>query len=172
MASFDFGSIIPSVGFGMSMFGTGMDSMGAYQAALAENQATEWNATVNEQNADLADKKADIFRLLGETEKEETIAQYRALGEQQRSEYGASGVDVNAGSPLLITSNTAATGVYEGQKSKYQRDLQAWEMDNTARGLRMEAEFARVNKRSPWLSAASAGVGGLTNAFATWGKWK
>ncbi len=172
MASFDFGSIIPSVGFGLSMFGTGTSTMGAYQSALANNYAAEWNAAVKGQQADLADKKADIFRQLGETEREETLAQYRALQGEQRAAYGASGVDVNSGSPLQITAHTGATGVYEAQKAQYQRDLQAWEMDSTASGLRTEAAFSRASRQNPWLSAASAAIGGLTGAYQTYGNWR
>ncbi len=123
MASFDFGSVIPSVGFGLSMFGTGMNTVGAYQSALADNYAAEWNATVKGQEADLAAKKADIFRQLGETEREETLAQYRALREEQRAAYGASGVDVNAGSALHIQGETAASGVYEAQKACLKTEL-------------------------------------------------
>ncbi len=171
MASFDFGSVLPSVGFGLSMFNTGTSTMGAYQSALANNYAAEFTATTKGYQADLAAKKADIFRQLGETEREETLSQYRALREEQRAAYGASGVDVNSGSPLQVTAHTAATGVYEAQKAQYQRNLQAWEMDNTASGLQMEAAFTRASKQNPWLSASSAAIGGLTSAFNTYGSW-
>ncbi len=171
MASFNFGNVLPAFGLGMSMFGTGMSSVGAYQETLAQNRAAEWNATVKNQQADLAVQKADIFRQLGETERQETLDRYAALREEQRAAYGASGVDVNAGTPLHVTAETTEAGVYEAQKAKYQRDVQAWKMDTTAHGLRMEAEFSRANKRSPGMAAANSAIGGLTSAFSTWGRW-
>ena len=171
MASFDFGSFMPAFGLGMSMFGTGISTTAAYQEALAANYAAEWNATVKEGEAELALAKAGIFKELGLVERQETLDQYAEIQSAQRAQYGASGVDVNTGSALQTQAATAETGVYEAQKAQYQRDLQAWEMEAAAQSLKLEAQFSRTSKRSPWLSAATAAVGGLTSAYSLYSNW-
>ena len=171
MASFDFGSVMPLFGLGMGMFNTGISTQAAYQEALANNYAKDWNAAVQEQQAELAGAKADVFRQLGQTERQETLDQYAEIQSAQRSAYGASGVDVNFGTPLDVQAATASTGVYEAQKAQYQRDLQAWEMDNEKKSLLLQAQFNRDSKRNPYIPAATAAIGGITNAFSTYSNW-
>ena len=62
--------------------------------------------------------------------------------------------------------------MYESQKTKYQRDLEAWQLEQTARGYDFEALKAKTSKVNPYVPAATAAIGGLTSMYSTYGQWK
>lgn len=165
-------TLSPFVSLVGSLGSTATATMGAYGSAMAENYSKQWNAQQARQGAALALAKADVFKKLGVTEKYETLQHYDALRSRQRAEYSAAGVDVNAGSALTNQVNTARMGVYEAQKAKYSRDLQAWEMEVEASNLNMTAVMNENSMRNPWLPATTAAIGGITGAFATYGSWQ
>lgn len=162
----------PLIGLTGSMFSTGISTGAAYQTALASNYSKQWNAQQAEYAAEIATAKANVFRQLGETEKFETLQKYDALRSQQRAEYSAAGVNVNVGSAMTQQVATTKTGVYEAQKAKYERDLQAWEMDVEARNQLLTAEMNRNSQSNPWLPAVSAAVGGLSGTLLQYGQWQ
>lgn len=153
------------------MVGVGMSSYGAYQQAQSENYSRKWNSFMAGQQAELATAKASMFRSLGKQERAETLLEYEALRSNQRAQYSASGVNVNAGSALDTQANTAKMGVYEAQKAEFQRESQAWEMDMEARSHRLEQQFGMVSQVNPWVPALSAAIGGTTSIYSTYGKW-
>ena len=162
----------PYVGFGLSAISTGMSSAAAYRDAEAQNAANQLNAMTFEQNAELSTIQAATSRKFGDIEYKDTRREYAALQGQQRAAYGASGVSVNAGSAAATQANTAAEGVYEAEKVKYQRDLEAWQLEQQARGYTFEAAKARANRVNPWVPASAAAIGGLTNMYSTFGQWQ
>lgn len=159
-------------GFGLGAVGTGMSAVGAYQQAQAQNQANQLNALTYENNAQLAMIQAGTARQFGEQEYADTVTEYGRLRGQQRAAYGASGVDVNSGSAAAVQANTAAEGIYQAQKAKYQRDLEAWQLEQSAAGYQFEAAKARSNQVNPWIPAANAAIGGMTSTFSTYGNWR
>jgi hypothetical protein len=118
--------------------------------------------------------RADFASLFafGSTEIEygDTLREYGTLRGDQRAAYGASGVSVNAGSAAAVQANTAAEGIYAGEKVRYQRNLGAWQMENDARNYDLEALRSRTGKVNPWVPAATAAIGGLTNMYSTYGE--
>lgn len=165
-------SLSPLIGLSGSLFSTGISAGATYQTALSNNYAKLWNAQQAEYAAEMATAKAAVYRELGETEKAETIQQYDALRSQQRAEYGAAGVNTNVGSAVTQQATTAKMGVYEAQKTQYERDLQAWEMDVEARSQLLTAEMNRNSLSNPWISAVTAGISGVTGAYAAYGQWQ
>lgn len=162
----------PFFGLAGNLMSTASTSSAAYGEAMAENYAKRWNARQAQYGSDIAMAKAATFKRLGETEKYETLQQFDALRSRQRAEYSAAGVDVNVGSALDTQIQTARYGVYEAQKAKYERDLQAWEMTIEARNLQMSAEMNLNSLRNPWIPATTALAGGLTSIYDTYGKWQ
>lgn len=155
--------------------GVGIQSAAAYQQAQLQQQAAEFNATQYEQNAALYDIRAGKSRELGGIEYEETLKEYNTLRGEQRVAYGASGVNVNTGSAADMQAETAAQGVYEAQKARYNRDLEAWEHTVSATNLRSQATITRATASSSstlgGLSAASAGLSGLSSLYRLYGSW-
>ena len=160
------------VGFGLSAISTGMSVAAAQRDAEAQNMANQYQAAQYQQQADLSRIQAERSRQLGEIESKETLRQYDNLRGEQRAAYGASGVRVNVGSAADMQANTAAEGVYEAAKSKYNRDMQAWEHDVNAINLDGRANILRTSKANPYVATATAGVGGLTNMYSTYSGWE
>lgn len=163
---------MPYVGLGLSSVSTGISTAAAYRDAQADNMAAEMNAITYQQNAELSRIRADNFRKLGDIEAADVRREYESMTGEQRAAYGASGVNVNAGSAAAVVANTAAEGVYEANKTKYGRALQAWEAEQEAANLDNQAAITLATKRNPWVPAASAAVGGMTNMYSTYGNWK
>jgi hypothetical protein len=159
-------------GFGLNAISTGMSAAAAYRQQEAQNQANKLNAASYEQNAQLARIQAETARQFGEQEYKDTVKEYGELRGAQRAAYGASGVDVNSGSAAAVQANTAAEGIYAGEKAKYQRDLQAWQLEQDAAGMDFEAAKARAGVVNPLIPGASAAIGGLTSMYSTYGQWR
>ncbi len=162
----------PMFGLGIAGIGTGISTAAAYNDAKAQELANEFNASQMRQQAELSRIQADNYRQLGEIEENDVLREYESLRGGQRAAYGASGVVVNAGSAADMQANTAAEGVYEGQKTRYGRALQAWEKDVEATNLEGRASFTLANKRNPYVSAATSALTGLTSMYSTYGNWK
>ena len=167
-----FSGMSQAVGFGLGAIGTGMSAASAYRQAEAQNQANRLNAMTYEQNAQLARIQAETARQFGEQEYKDTIKEYGELRGAQRAAYGASGVDVNSGSAAAVQANTAAEGIYSAEKVKYQRDLEAWQLEQDAAGMDFEATKARAGVVNPLIPGASAAIGGLTSMYSTYGQWR
>lgn len=162
----------PYLGLGLGAVSTGISTAAAYRDAQAQNAANELNAQTYQQNAELSRLQAGVSRKFGEQEYTDTIREYRNLQGQQRAGYGASGVSVSTGSAAEVVANTAAEGVYEAQKTKYSRDLAAWQLEQEAAGYDFEATKLRNSYANPYLSASTAAIGGLTSMYSTYGKWQ
>lgn len=160
----------PYLGFGMSAIGTGMQTAAAYRDAQAQNYANQVNAMSYEQEAELATIQAAKLREHGAIAAEDVRREYVSLAGNQRAAYGASGVAVNAGSAAAVVANTAAEGVYESAKTKYQYELDAWSKDREAANLRFKATTTRNSSVNPWVNASTAAIGGLTKTYSTLSK--
>lgn len=135
----------------------------AYNQALADNYSKQWNAMQANMSADAAESKARIFRQLAVTERFETEQTYDTIRQEQRSAYASSGVNVDYGSAIQVQAETAAQGVYEGQKAEYQRIAQAIDLENQAKASRLDAQFGMNSQRPAWM----AGVTGFNNAISS-----
>lgn len=158
---------------GVSAVGTGLSTAQAYADAEAQKQAYRINSLQANQNAQLARLNAQTTRDIGVTEANDVRRDYKILMGDQRTGYGASGVSVNTGSAAAVVSNTAAEGEYEAQKTEYARALEAWSIDQEAANYEFEAAKynAAARNGNSWLSAASAGIGGLTNMYSSHYNW-
>ncbi len=162
----------PYLGLGLGGVGTGISTAAAYNDARAQNLANEFNASQLQQQAQLSRIQAANYRQLGEVEAADTLREYESLRGAQRAAYGASGVSVNAGSAADVQANTAAEGVYESQKSRYSRALDAWQKDVEATNLEGKSGFTLANKTNPYISAATAALTGTANMYSTYSNWK
>lgn len=161
----------PYPGMGLGAIGTGIQTAAAYRDAQAQNMANRLNAETYEQNAELNRIQAQTARRFGEQEYKDAIREYGTLKGDQLAAYGASGVSVSSGSAAAVAANTAAEGIYSAQKAKYQRDLEAWQLEQAARGYDFEALKAKTNRVNPYVPAATAAIGGLTSMYSTYGNW-
>ena len=67
---------------------------------------------------------------------------FRVLAGSQKAAYGASGVDVNAGSPLDVLADTDATGEVSAMQLLYSGELEKWNNKIQAKSVRRKGDLA------------------------------
>lgn len=122
------------------------------QRAQLESQAriSEYNASVARTQADYARQAAAAQAVT------QRLAAERVMG-AQRARYGASGVDVGAGTPLLVQGETIEQGELDAAR-------ELWTGENRAQGYLAEAnlrQYYATVSRSQKPSLLGAAIGGL-----------
>lgn len=126
------------VGLGIMAGSQILGGLAAYGEGSSQAAALNANAKVAEQQAKNAAAQ--------EREK------YRRLASSQRAAYGASGLDVNYGSPLDVLADTYAEGEVSAMNLLYSGKLEAW-------NARQKAAAAKSGGRSGLLGGILGGVG-------------
>lgn len=130
----------------MTAAAAAVSAVGSIQQGNAQAKAYKYNAQIEEQNAVQARDAASAQAGQVDRDNKRKIAEAMAA-------YGASGVDVNQGSPLDVLSDLATEGELSKRIVLYQGEL-------TARGDQQQAGLDRMN-------ASSAQTAGYINAGAT-----
>lgn len=123
----------------------------AYSGAVATNKAAEYNAKRYEEEAAMAAEQG----LQAEAQQRAKTKQYVGA---QRAGYGASGVDVNEGTPLEVQADTERIGELDALT------IQA----NTSRkvnSLQTAASASRASKTNPFLAAGSTILTSMATNF-------
>ncbi len=123
----------------------------AYSGAVAGNKAAEYNAKKLEQESAMAAEQG----LQAEAQQRAKTKQYVGA---QRAGYGASGVDVNEGTPLEVQADTERIGELDALT------IQA----NTSRrvnSLNLAASASRASKTNPFLAAGSTILTSMATRF-------
>jgi hypothetical protein len=111
VACFDPGTLVAAIG-------TAISAAGSISAGTAQQNAEKYNAEVDQNNAIQARQAA--FSQEQASEQQTTSR----LG-QQKADYGASGVDVNTGSPVDVMTDTAAKGRLDALTLRYGGQVRA-----------------------------------------------
>ena len=119
-------AVLPLVALGVSLLGTGLSAYGQYRSGQAQKAAYDYNAKVAEGEAVTASAGAA-------REEEVHRAKLQRMLGTQRALYGAAGVDITSGSPLLTMMSTAEEGEREAEFIKYGGEVSATEKLNEAR---------------------------------------
>jgi hypothetical protein len=110
----------------------------------AQSNESKAVAEAYKTNAEMALKQAEN-RAAQERDK------YRRLAASQRAAYGASGIEVNEGSPLDVLADTDAEGVVSAMQLLYGGDLEA-------ANWRQQAKAAKSSGRSSMLDGILGGA--------------
>lgn len=119
-------------------------------AASNQRQVGSMNAAVLESEAQFQLKK-------GQLEEQASRKKYMALAGKQKAAYGASGVKVNEGSPLMVLEDTYQAMNDDAALIRWNADVAATKLRNQIPGVQREAELA-ANK------SASSGMESLLTA--------
>lgn len=146
----------------LSAFGSGTSAGAQYQSGAYTAQVARNNQVTANQNADLA-----LFR----GNEQASIAQQRTaqtIG-AQRTGAGASGVDVNSGSPERAQEDTARIGAMDVQTIRENAQRSAW-------GYRVQGENfaneAKLDEARGDMGAFASLIGGGANFAEKWSKYK
>jgi hypothetical protein len=83
---------------------------------------------------------ADAAMAQAKNKSDQEREKYRRLAESQKAQFGASGVDVNSGSPLDVLADTDAEGATSAMQLLYGGELEAWNQRNKAYAARQQGQ--------------------------------
>jgi len=150
------------ISIGVGALGSGMSAFGQYQSGQAQKGAYDYNARIAEQEAGVA-------RVGAAREEEVHRAKLQRMLGTQKALYGAAGVDITSGSPLLTLMSTAEEGEREAEYIKYGGEVSATEKLNEARLARY---YGKQAKTAGTIGAGSTFLTGLGSAGLSYAKMK
>ncbi len=128
-------AVLPLVALGVSLLGTGLSAYGQYQSGQAQKEAYKYNAKV-------AEGEAVTARTAAAREEEVHREKLQRMLGTQKALYGAAGVDITSGSPLLTMMSTASEGEEEARYIKYGGEVEATRLLNEAKTSQFYAKQA------------------------------
>ncbi len=147
-------AVLPLIALGVGLAGTGLSAFGQYQSGQAQKGAYDYNAKV-------AESEAGVARAGAAREEEVHRAKLQRLMGTQKALYGAAGVDITGGSPLLTLMSTAEEGEREAEFIKYGGEVEATRSLNEAR---MNRFYGKQAYKSGIFGAGSTFLKGLGQA--------
>lgn len=134
--------------------GTGMQFAAQGAAGDAARKEAEHNARISEVAAKDAEARGEI-----------EAAKSRMMGTrvvaEQRAAYGASGVDVDSGTPLDVAAETRANSELDALTAKVNAAREAWGYRNKAQGILREGAATASAAAQSQLGTFLAGAGDL-----------
>jgi hypothetical protein len=104
---------------------------------------------------------ADAARAQAKNAAAQERDKYRRLASGQRAQYGASGVDVNEGSPIDVLADTDAEGEVSAMQLLYSGELEAWNQKQKAAAARSKATGSIISGIAGGLSTGLLGASKL-----------
>jgi hypothetical protein len=163
---------IGSVGIGATVAGSAISAYGAEEQGKAQSSMYGYQAQVAQINSNIALQNADYARMQGE---QQSVIEGRKGAQQLggiRAAQGASGLDVNSGSPADVQASQKSTTALDlnqirsnAAKTAYDFDVQSTEDINQA-GLYTAA--SKNAETAGDISALSSSVGGAGSVSSKW----
>ena len=141
------------IGAAAAVAGTAVSAYAAYSAGQAQQQASKYNAKV-------AANQAEAARNAAAVRAQQAALQHRRVAASNVAAAGSSGVEVAAGSPLLVLADEAMQADLEQQRIRYGGELEASTQRANERLFRFQGQQARaaggLRAGTTLLSGASA----------------
>ncbi len=123
----------------------------------AKNQA-EYEAKVDEQNKSIALQQEMATGQQGAMQQSQIRQQAKQVTGAQKTGYAASGLDIQAGSPLAAISDTAYKSGQDVATSRYNTALNMWGLQQQANEYQDQANSARIAGKNKSTSALLTGL--------------
>ena len=143
--------IMTALAIGSAVFG----AVGQIQAANQSAAMQKYNAEVADQNAGLARQEAFARQQQIRAEGDRVLA-------SQAAAFGKAGLQLDAGTPLIVASRTAEDIAYDEELARYQGDVEAISYRNQSRALKSSAKSTRT------AGYIGAGATLLSGGVQTW----
>lgn len=143
-------AVMSALGSGLAIASPILGGLSAYEESRASAEAYKQNAAIAQQQAkNQAAQEKD---------------KYRRLASAQRAAYGASGVEVNSGSPLDVLVDTDAEGAMSVMQLLYGGELEA-------ANWRTRANAAKASGRNSLTSGLLGGTSSAVRLAPSLIKW-
>jgi hypothetical protein len=159
---------LPTVMLATSVAGAGISAYGAYSTGQANSANAAYQAQVAQNNAAIARQNAGLETQTGEIQAANQGMKTRAMIGKTMAEQGASGVDVNSGSPVAVRSAEAKLGMLDALtiRANAARKAYGYQVAATgdvAEGQLLETESQQAAAAAP-ISALGSFLGGVSTA--------
>lgn len=153
---------------------TGIQIMGQSQAAAASKASYEYQAAVQRNNQIIAQRQADDARARGAVEADKRRAQAQQLIGRQRAALAGNGVEVDTGSALDITSDTAAAGELDALTVRANAEREALGYETNASNFGAQAGLSDFQASNSDATLANIGtlLGGAGSVADKWYKYE
>jgi hypothetical protein len=156
----------------IGIIGGVVSAMGAIQQGKAQADAANYQAQVARNNEIIALQQAAYTRQEGAAKAQQQDLQSAQLIGKQKATLGASGVDIESGSPLEIQASQASLARLDALTVQSNAERKAWGFDVEATNQKAQAGLYHMQaanaKKAATLAAFSSLLGGF-GKFA--GKW-
>jgi hypothetical protein len=144
---------------GQVMQGQAQSRAAEYQAQVARN-----NAEIARNNQITSENNAKATEAAGAARADQEAMQTRELIGKQKVAAAASGLDVNSGSPVDITSGTAGMGMWSGLNIRDETNRRASAQRQQGAGYGAQADNFGIQASAADDAASSAMTGGILGA--------
>lgn len=155
---------------GIGLLGGVVSGIGSIMAGNAQSAMYNYQAQIAQMNASIAKQNASFEIALGETQQVQEGMKIKAQAAQTRATLGASGLDVNTGSPAAVQEGVHTIGQidqanirFNAQRRAYGDEIQAMQDTAQANLDRMGASTAQT---AGMIGAFSSVLGSVGNAFS------
>jgi len=147
----------------------GANVMGTVSNMNAATNQANYQASIANQNAAIAQAQAVSVGQQGTNEQINIRKQAKQLTGTQKASLSANGLDIQAGSPLNILSDTAIQSEQDAQTSRYNTAMQMWGLNNQVAQYKAEATNAIQSGKN---ASKSALLNGITTAVKQYSAYK
>jgi hypothetical protein len=157
---------------GATAVGGLMQANAAKAQARSQAAASAYQAQIARNNALYAQQNATYTREKGAADAEINDRRVRAAVGAEVAQQGASGFDVNSGSPLDLRASTASLGRYDTLNIKNNAELNARAYDIEAKGQTANANLLQAQsasqKKAGTISYLSSLIGTASSVSSKW----
>lgn len=156
----------------IGVIGGVVSAIGAIQQGKAQADAARYQAQVARNNEIIANQQAARERQEGVIEAQTTDLKSAQLIGKQKAILGASGVDINTGSPLAVQESQAGLARLDALTIQANHERKAWGFDIEAANKKAQSQLyymqAKNAEDAATLGAFSSILGGAGSVASKW----
>lgn len=149
---------LPILSAGLSAVGGIMGAVGSEENAAVQSQIARNNANTAMWNANIASQQGEQRSTMQGMKTAQTVGKIKAG-------FGASGVDVNSGSPADVAAAASSAGMTDQQTIKSDAARTAWGYETQSTNFQDQAQLDK--QQGDW-GALSSLLGGASSTAKTW----
>lgn len=163
---------LAGIGMGASLIGGVVGAAGALGTGASQQAMYNYQAGVAQLNQRVALQNADYAQTAGGSAAYQEGLKVAATVGQEKANQGASGVDVNSGSPAAVRSTTTALGQYDQDliRTNFAKQAYGQEVEAAVKGTEAKADVVAGDEavKASQISAASSILGSVSSVSSKW----
>lgn len=156
----------------LGLAGSVISAVGAYQQGQATAAAYRSKAAADEQNAKIASRQAEVTAQNGAQEEREMRQRGQAIAGAQKASFSANGLDIGAGSPLDLLSDTRYLNELDALAIRRSTANNVWQFQSEGVNYLNSASANRSAASNASTAGTIGAVGSLLNGATSYSYYK